>query len=220
MTRGGSGKTDRRSVANLRSPSMRSTGREPPHTLRVRAHDVRRGLDVLRQRPAATGRARAGGRSRRRAGPRIGRLNLISNRDPMTHWAEGQARTDLRDDLGNREAKGVRAFVAIRMNEQVEDSVATDDRRAEASGRRRPMGAAGQPAYHAEVSRARPWIRIVCSGSPRGLRQLATKTAPFESPRRASARFPTSIIRARFGLDCTAWNRRARARRAAGDGRG
>ncbi|HWJ41758.1 MAG TPA: 2'-5' RNA ligase family protein, partial [Candidatus Limnocylindrales bacterium] len=42
----------------------------------------------------------------------------------MTHWAESQARTDLRDDLGQREPKGVRAFVAVRMSEQVEDSIA------------------------------------------------------------------------------------------------
>ena len=42
------------------------------------ADDVRRGLDVLRQRPAATGRARTGSRSRRRPGPGIGRLNLDS----------------------------------------------------------------------------------------------------------------------------------------------
>ena len=42
------------------------------------ADDVRRGLDVLRQRPAAAGRARTGGRSRRRPGPGIGRINLVS----------------------------------------------------------------------------------------------------------------------------------------------
>ena len=42
----------------------------------------------------------------------------------MTHWAESQARTDLRDDLGDRDVKGVRAFVAVRMNQQVEESVA------------------------------------------------------------------------------------------------
>src|SRR5271154_945056 len=42
----------------------------------------------------------------------------------MTHWAEGQAPTSLRDDLGAREARGVRAFVAIRMSEPVEDAVA------------------------------------------------------------------------------------------------
>lgn len=42
----------------------------------------------------------------------------------MTHWAEGQARTDVRNYLGPRESKGVRAFIALRMNEQVEDAVA------------------------------------------------------------------------------------------------
>ena len=43
------------------------------------ADDVRRGLDVFRQRPAATGRARTGGRRRRGAGPGRGRLNLIQS---------------------------------------------------------------------------------------------------------------------------------------------
>jgi hypothetical protein len=42
----------------------------------------------------------------------------------MTHRVEGQARTDVRSDLGPREAKSVRAFVAVRMNEQVEDAIA------------------------------------------------------------------------------------------------
>ena len=97
----------------------------------------------------------------------------------MTHWAEGQARTDLRDDLGNREAKGVRAFVAVRMNEQVEESVAKtiDDLRHPHDGVR-------------WVPRANLHITLKFLGpsvdSHRlqqltgGLRQLATKTAPFE----------------------------------------
>ena len=42
----------------------------------------------------------------------------------MTHWVEDQAPAHLRDDLGDREAGGLRAFVAVRMNEQVEESVA------------------------------------------------------------------------------------------------
>jgi RNA 2',3'-cyclic 3'-phosphodiesterase len=97
----------------------------------------------------------------------------------MTHWAEGQARRDLRDDLEGREAKGVRAFVAVRMNEQVEDSVAKtiDELRHPHDGVR-------------WVPRANLHITLKFLGpsvdSHRlqqltgGLRQLATKTAPFE----------------------------------------
>jgi 2'-5' RNA ligase len=97
----------------------------------------------------------------------------------MTHWAEGQARTDLRDDLGNREAKGVRAFVAVRMNEQVEESVAKtiDELRHPHDGVR-------------WVPRANLHITLKFLGSAvdshrlqqltGGLRQLATRTAPFE----------------------------------------
>ena len=97
----------------------------------------------------------------------------------MTHWAEGQARRDLRDDLGNREAKGVRAFVAVRMNEQVEDSVAKtiDELTHPDDGVR-------------WVPRANLHITLKFLGAAvdshrlqqltAGLRQLATKTAPFE----------------------------------------
>lgn len=96
-----------------------------------------------------------------------------------THWAEGQARTDLRDDFGNREAKGVRAFVAVRMNEQVEEAVAKtiDELRHPHDGIR-------------WVPRANLHITLKFLGpavdSHRlqqlagGLRQLAAKTAPFE----------------------------------------
>ncbi|HEY6301410.1 MAG TPA: RNA 2',3'-cyclic phosphodiesterase [Candidatus Binatus sp.] len=97
----------------------------------------------------------------------------------MTHWAEGQTRTDLRDDLGNREAKGVRAFVAVRMNEQVEESVAKtiDQLRHPHDGVR-------------WVPRANLHITLKFLGSAvdshrlqqltGGLRQLATRTPPFE----------------------------------------
>ena len=122
----------------------------------------------------------------------------------MTHWAEGQARTDLRDDLGNREAKGVRAFVAVRMNEQVEDVGREDDRRAEASARRRPMGAARQPAYHAQVSRRGSGFASIAAAHRRTPSARDQDGARSRSPRRASARSPTSSIRARFGSDCTA----------------
>ena len=97
----------------------------------------------------------------------------------MTHWAEGQARTNLRDDLGDREAKGVRAFVAVRMNDQVEEAVAKtiDELKRPHDGVR-------------WVPRANLHITLKFLGpsvdSHRlqrltgGLRQLAAKTAPFE----------------------------------------
>ena len=107
----------------------------------------------------------------------------------MTHWAEGQARTDLRDDLGNREAKGVRAFVAVRMNEQVEESVAKtiDELRHPHDGVR-------------WVPRANLHITLKFLGSAvdshrlqpltGGLRQLAIKTAPFEVAAMGVGAFP------------------------------
>ncbi|MDO8432206.1 MAG: RNA 2',3'-cyclic phosphodiesterase [Candidatus Binatus sp.] len=42
----------------------------------------------------------------------------------MVHWAEGHAREHARDDFPSHGHPGVRAFVAIRMGAQVEDSVA------------------------------------------------------------------------------------------------
>jgi RNA 2',3'-cyclic 3'-phosphodiesterase len=107
----------------------------------------------------------------------------------MTHWAEGQARTDLRDDLGDREAKGVRAFVAVRMNDQVEESVAKtiDEIRHPHDGVR-------------WVPRANLHITLKFLGpavdSHRlqrltgGLRQLAAKTAPFEVRAAGLGAFP------------------------------
>jgi RNA 2',3'-cyclic 3'-phosphodiesterase len=97
----------------------------------------------------------------------------------MTHWAEDQAPTNLRDDLGQREAKGVRAFVAVRMNEQVEESVA------------KTVDELRHPHDDVRwVPRANLHITLKFLGpavdSHRlqqltgGLRQLATKTAPFE----------------------------------------
>src|SRR6204780_4844594 len=98
----------------------------------------------------------------------------------MTHRAEGQAPTNLRDDLGaRREAKGVRAFVAIRMSESVEDSVARsiDELRHSNDGVR-------------WVPRANLHITLKFLGPAvdshrlqqltSGLRQLAAKTEPFE----------------------------------------
>jgi RNA 2',3'-cyclic 3'-phosphodiesterase len=97
----------------------------------------------------------------------------------MAHWTEGQARTNLRDDLGPREPKGVRAFVAIRMNEQVEDSVA------------RTIDQLKHPHDGVRwVPRANLHITLKFLGPAvdshrlqrltAGLHQLATRTAPFE----------------------------------------
>lgn len=113
----------------------------------------------------------------------------------MTHWTEGQARTDHRDDLGNRAAKGVRAFVAVRMNDQVEDSIArtVDELKHPDDGVR-------------WVPRANLHITLKFLGPAvdshrlqqltAGLRQLATKTAPFEVAATGVGGFPTSSIRA------------------------
>jgi 2'-5' RNA ligase len=107
----------------------------------------------------------------------------------MTHWAEGQAQRDLRDDLGNREAKGVRAFVAVRMSEQVEDNVAKtiDELRRPDDGVR-------------WVPRANLHITLKFLGAAvdshrlqqltAGLRQLATRTAPFEVAAAGIGAFP------------------------------
>jgi RNA 2',3'-cyclic 3'-phosphodiesterase len=106
----------------------------------------------------------------------------------MTHWAESQARTNLRDDLGQHE-KRVRAFVAIRMNEQVEESVAKtiDELRHPHDGVR-------------WVPRANLHITLKFLGpavdSHRlqqltgGLRQLAARTAPFELAAAGVGAFP------------------------------
>ena len=107
----------------------------------------------------------------------------------MTHWTEGQARRDLRDDLGPREPKGVRAFVAIRMNEQVEDSVAKtiDELKHPNDGVR-------------WVPRANLHITLKFLGPAvdshrlqrltAGLHQLATRTAPFEVAANGIGGFP------------------------------
>ena len=138
----------------------------------------------------------------------------------MTHWAEGQARTDLRDDLGTARAKGVRAFVAIRMNEQVEDSVAKtiDELKHPHDGVR-------------WVPRANLHITLKFLGPAVDSHRLQQLTADFissrpgrrrsRSPRMESARSPTSSIHARFGWACIASIGRARGSRGAlGDCRG
>jgi RNA 2',3'-cyclic 3'-phosphodiesterase len=107
----------------------------------------------------------------------------------MTHWAEGQSQRDVRDDLGSREAKGVRAFVAVRMSEQVEDAVAKtiDELRHPDDGVR-------------WVPRANLHITLKFLGAAvdshrlqqltAGLRQLATRTAPFEVAAAGVGGFP------------------------------
>ena len=107
----------------------------------------------------------------------------------MTHWAEGQARTDLRDDLGQHEAKGVRAFIAIRMNEQVEESVAKaiDELRHAGDGVRWVRRA----NLHITLKFLGPAVdshRLQRLTS--GLRQLAMKTAPFELAAAGVGAFP------------------------------
>ena len=107
----------------------------------------------------------------------------------MAHWAEDRAQRDVRDDLGSREAKGVRAFVAVRMSEQVEDAVAKtiDELRRPDDGVR-------------WVPRANLHITLKFLGAAvdshrlqqltAGLRQLATRTAPFEVAAAGIGAFP------------------------------
>jgi len=107
----------------------------------------------------------------------------------MTHWTQPQAPAHLHDELGQRAAKGVRAFVALRMSEQVEKAVADtiDELRHPHDGVR-------------WVPRANLHITLKFLGpavdSHRlerlsdGLRQLAAKTAPFEVVAAGVGAFP------------------------------
>jgi 2'-5' RNA ligase len=107
----------------------------------------------------------------------------------MTHRVEDQARTDMRNDLGPREPKGVRAFVAVRMNEQVEDAIAKTIEEL-----RRPNDGVRW------VPRANLHITLKFLGTAvdshrlqqltSGLHQLATKTAPFEVAAEGIGGFP------------------------------
>jgi 2'-5' RNA ligase len=107
----------------------------------------------------------------------------------MTHWVEGEARTNLRDDLGPHEAARVRAFVAVRMNEQVEDAVAKtiDEVRHPGDGVRwvprrnlhitlKFLGPSVDPHRLQQLTA--------------GMRQLATKTAVFELAAAGIGAFP------------------------------
>jgi RNA 2',3'-cyclic 3'-phosphodiesterase len=106
-----------------------------------------------------------------------------------TDWVESQTRTNVRDDLGDREAKGVRAFVAVRMSEQVEASVATaiDELRHPRDGVRWTPRA----NLHITLKFLGPAVdphrlqRLTA-----GLHQLATRTAPFEVAATGVGAFP------------------------------
>ncbi|MGD1026886.1 MAG: RNA 2',3'-cyclic phosphodiesterase [Candidatus Binatus soli] len=102
---------------------------------------------------------------------------------------EGQARAHLHDDFVDREARGVRAFVAVRMNEQVEESVAET------------IGDLKHPRDGVRwVPRANLHITLKFLGPAvdshrlerltAGLHQLATKTAPFEVAAAGVGAFP------------------------------
>ena len=107
----------------------------------------------------------------------------------MTDRTEGQARTDLRDDLGQRDARGVRAFVAVRMSEQVEAAVANtidELRRPHDSVRWVPRS-----NLHITLKFLGPSVdphRLQQLAG--GLAQLATKTAPFEIEAAGVGAFP------------------------------
>ena len=107
----------------------------------------------------------------------------------MTHWSEVQAPAHLRDDLGQHDAGGVRAFVAVRMSEQVEESVAET------------IGELKRPRDGIRwVPRANLHITLKFLGPAvdshrlqrltAGLHQLATRTAPFEVVAAGVGAFP------------------------------
>ena len=107
----------------------------------------------------------------------------------MTHWAEGEARTNLRDDLGPREAKGVRAFVAIRMNDQAEEAIAKT-----INGLRHPNdGVRWVPRANLHITLKFLGPAVDSHRLQRltaGLHQLATRTAPFEVAATGIGAFP------------------------------
>jgi 2'-5' RNA ligase len=107
----------------------------------------------------------------------------------MTHWAEGQAPTNPRDDSGQHEAKGVRAFIAVRMSEQVEALVAGAI--GELQQPRDGVRWVPRPNMHITLKFLGP---AVDSHRLRqltvGLRQLAARTAPFEVAAAGIGAFP------------------------------
>jgi len=107
----------------------------------------------------------------------------------MTHWVEGQARAHLHDDFVDREARGVRAFVAVRMNEQVEESVAETN--GDLKHPRDGVRWVPRANLHITLKFLGPAVdshrleRLTA-----GLHQLATKTAPFEVAAAGVGAFP------------------------------
>jgi len=107
----------------------------------------------------------------------------------MTHWVEGQARAHLHDDFVDREARGVRAFVAVRMNEQVEESVA--ETIGDLKHPRDGVRWVPRENLHITLKFLGPAVdshrleRLTA-----GLHQLATKTAPFEVAAAGVGAFP------------------------------
>src|SRR5271170_3761056 len=107
----------------------------------------------------------------------------------MTHWMEGQARTNLRDDLGQHEARGARAFVAVRMNEQVEESVAAAIDGLQQAG----DGVRWVPRANLHITLKFLGAAVDSHRLQRltaGLRQLAARTAPFEVAAAGIGAFP------------------------------
>ena len=107
----------------------------------------------------------------------------------MTHWTEGQAQTNMRNDVEQQESKGVRAFVAVRMNEHVEDTIAKTIEEL----RRTHDGIRWVPRanLHITLKFLGPAVdshRLQQLTS--GLHQLAIKTAPFEVAAEGIGAFP------------------------------
>lgn len=97
----------------------------------------------------------------------------------MTHWEQRQAPAHLRDDFGQREAERVRAFIAVRMNEQVEASVA--DMIDELKQPRDGVRWVARANLHITLKFLGPAVDLHrLEQLSAGLHQLAAKTAPFE----------------------------------------
>ncbi len=97
----------------------------------------------------------------------------------MTHWAQDQARAHPQGDFGPREAGRVRAFVAVRMSEQVEESVAAII--AELKHPRDGIRWVPRANLHITLKFLGPAVdshRLERLSA--GLHQLAARTAPFE----------------------------------------
>jgi 2'-5' RNA ligase len=97
----------------------------------------------------------------------------------MTNWAQDQARAHPHGDFGPGEAGRVRAFVAVRMSEQVEESVAATI--AELKHPRDGIRWVPRANLHITLKFLGPAVdshRLERLSA--GLHQLAARTAPFE----------------------------------------